>query len=314
MQQDRFDLVDYDECITPSQLCTNYNESMEIDQPKPVIVEEPKHSLTELAKQHPNPSPRTSDLMEDISSRPPALPTSLNYLMDWRNSNAENRSSTSSVGKISLESVKDSEMRLSLTQTEKEGKSHDPAKGNPFEQENNSTATQYTTLEGIAEVIGETDHEPEKKQLPKVEAASSETALGQAGKGCNCKKSRCLKLYCECFAAQKNCTKECNCVECHNTMEHGEDKQGALTRIMAKNPFSLLRRTVADSEPLIGCNCKKSSCQQNYCYCYKMGKHCNHLCKCVECENRVIPAPAPPTQWEGKKYLKVFTSHVCVDK
>lgn len=38
-------------------------------------------------------------------------------------------------------------------------------------------------------------------------------------KACNCKKSKCLKLYCECFAARMYCV-NCNCVECHNNSQH----------------------------------------------------------------------------------------------
>lgn len=34
---------------------------------------------------------------------------------------------------------------------------------------------------------------------------------------CKCKKSRCLKLYCECFAAKEFCT-GCQCVNCLNTV------------------------------------------------------------------------------------------------
>jgi hypothetical protein len=33
---------------------------------------------------------------------------------------------------------------------------------------------------------------------------------------CNCKKSRCLKLYCECFAGELYCD-GCNCNDCHNS-------------------------------------------------------------------------------------------------
>lgn len=30
-------------------------------------------------------------------------------------------------------------------------------------------------------------------------------------KGCNCKKSKCLKKYCECYNAQQACGPHCNC-------------------------------------------------------------------------------------------------------
>ena len=35
---------------------------------------------------------------------------------------------------------------------------------------------------------------------------------------CNCKKSKCLKLYCECFASELFCD-GCNCTECRNTIQ-----------------------------------------------------------------------------------------------
>ena len=40
--------------------------------------------------------------------------------------------------------------------------------------------------------------------------------------GCTCKKTHCLKMYCECFAAGKKCGEECGCVACKNTTEHEE--------------------------------------------------------------------------------------------
>ncbi len=33
---------------------------------------------------------------------------------------------------------------------------------------------------------------------------------------CNCKKSKCLKLYCDCFAAGLGCAPDCNCFSCEN--------------------------------------------------------------------------------------------------
>ena len=35
-------------------------------------------------------------------------------------------------------------------------------------------------------------------------------------RSCNCKNSRCTKLYCECFAAGVYCNETCNCVNCCN--------------------------------------------------------------------------------------------------
>uniref|UniRef100_A0A915LDZ2 CRC domain-containing protein n=1 Tax=Meloidogyne javanica TaxID=6303 RepID=A0A915LDZ2_MELJA len=38
-------------------------------------------------------------------------------------------------------------------------------------------------------------------------------------KGCHCKKSNCLKNYCECYEAKVPCTERCKCIACKNT-EH----------------------------------------------------------------------------------------------
>lgn len=50
---------------------------------------------------------------------------------------------------------------------------------------------------------------------------------------CNCKKSKCLKLYCECFSALKFCS-GCNCFECHNTSEFAIERQDAIKATMER--------------------------------------------------------------------------------
>lgn len=52
---------------------------------------------------------------------------------------------------------------------------------------------------------------------------------------CNCKKSRCLKLYCECFAAQKFC-QECNCLNCANLSTNSEERDQVMKAVMNRNP------------------------------------------------------------------------------
>eukprot|EP00953_Heterococcus_sp_UTEX-ZZ885_P037415 19221-Heterococcus_DN1.PRE.5 len=41
---------------------------------------------------------------------------------------------------------------------------------------------------------------------------------------CNCKKSHCLKLYCDCFSGGVHCGWGCNCANCQNTAnpEHAQ--------------------------------------------------------------------------------------------
>src|SRR5689334_2046011 len=43
-------------------------------------------------------------------------------------------------------------------------------------------------------------------------------------KPCNCTKSQCLKLYCDCFANGEFCHL-CNCTNCFNNLNHEEDRQ-----------------------------------------------------------------------------------------
>ena len=37
---------------------------------------------------------------------------------------------------------------------------------------------------------------------------------------CKCAKSKCLKMYCECFTAGRFCDQSCTCVNCHNIEEN----------------------------------------------------------------------------------------------
>ena len=56
-----------------------------------------------------------------------------------------------------------------------------------------------------------------------------------AQKHCNCKNSRCLKLYCECFASGRYCD-NCNCLSCCNNSNHEAVRQAAVEAILERNP------------------------------------------------------------------------------
>ena len=52
---------------------------------------------------------------------------------------------------------------------------------------------------------------------------------------CNCKKSQCLKLYCDCFAYGLGCSPDCNCADCAN-LEGNEQRKLAMDAIVERNP------------------------------------------------------------------------------
>ncbi len=329
MQRENLYLPDLDDNYLAPQLYTNCAENMEMLPPRP--AEEPtrvsRPSLPNPPESEP-PVPRTSDAMEDIS-RPPQLPKSLDYLGDWRSgSNRPSNENRLSVERISMgSSTAGEQLRLSLSQPEAMD-TRPPDKNNPFEGSPLRGISLYSDdigpkQDGRREPIKEESKDPPSGIPAKSHAAGDPSKL----KGCNCKKSRCLKLYCECLALQKYCTPDCNCVDCHNTMEHKEERETAVNRIMTKNPNSLLRR-VPDPvhEPLVGCNCKRSSCQQNYCYCYKKGINCGKLCKCTDCANhkgqstfssvasRTDESPVVSLHGDGPTRSNVLTANLCLGK
>jgi hypothetical protein len=55
--------------------------------------------------------------------------------------------------------------------------------------------------------------------------------------GCTCKKSKCLKLYCQCFAASALCDKEkCKCGTCKNDITRETEIMRARSNVLYRNP------------------------------------------------------------------------------
>lgn len=124
-------------------------------------------------------------------------------------------------------------------------------------------------------------------------------------KPCNCTKSQCLKLYCDCFANGEFCYM-CNCMNCNNNIAHEEFRQRAIRSCLERNP-NAFRPKIGKSKdgsmmapvgigvhtdivvPLRkhtkGCNCKRSGCLKNYCECYEAKIGCSSNCKCIGCRN-----------------------------
>lgn len=139
-----------------------------------------------------------------------------------------------------------------------------------------------------------------KKKRNKTMAAFS----GDGCKRCNCKKSKCLKLYCDCFAAGMYCVEPCSCHGCLNRPQYEQTVLETRQQIESRNPlafapkiiersgdFSANNRedgvssTPASARHKRGCNCKKSMCLKKYCECYQANVGCSDNCRCEGCKN-----------------------------
>ena len=76
--------------------------------------------------------------------------------------------------------------------------------------------------------------------------------------GCKCSRTRCLKLYCDCFQSGKVCISTCACNSCLNTKEesgdHGE-RTKAIHSILNRRPDAFQKR---EKNADAGCACKNS--------------------------------------------------------
>ncbi|XP_058623833.1 spexin prohormone 2 isoform X2 [Onychostoma macrolepis] len=107
---------------------------------------------------------------------------------------------------------------------------------------------------------------------------------------CNCTKSQCLKLYCECFANGDVCN-NCKCLNCYNNTEHNLERSQAIKACLDRNPGAFRPKIGSRKQGNVkgchtkGCNCKRSGCLKNYCECYEAKIMCTSTCKCVGCRN-----------------------------
>ncbi|KAK2647077.1 hypothetical protein Ddye_022272 [Dipteronia dyeriana] len=155
-----------------------------------------------------------------------------------------------------------------------------------------------------AYLVGEESNlnSPKKKRRRMELAGESESAC----KRCNCKKSKCLKLYCECFAAGVYCIEPCSCQDCFNKPIHEDTVLATRKQIESRNPLAFAPKVIRNSDSVPehglhlqdessktpasarhkrGCNCKKSSCLKKYCECYQGGVGCSINCRCEGCKN-----------------------------
>ncbi|PPS01248.1 hypothetical protein GOBAR_AA19408 [Gossypium barbadense] len=124
----------------------------------------------------------------------------------------------------------------------------------------------------------------------------------QAWKHCNCIRSRCVKLYCECFAAGIYCD-NCACQNCLNNPDYDDTVLDTRQQIELRDPLAFASPVVfpSNDSPNVtghgnlmnagsprhrrGCKCKRTKCLKNYCDCYRAEVGCSAICNCEDCDN-----------------------------
>ncbi|KAL4085648.1 hypothetical protein PRIC1_014984 [Phytophthora ramorum] len=153
-------------------------------------------------------------------------------------------------------------------------------------------------------------------------------------RGCNCKKSGCLKFYCECFTAGDRCGERCRCVDCKNQAHNHEEVAQAVQAIekRTKRSFrpSLAAPRATETEPapeptsrqaatterkaamaMAGtsfkpvCICTDGVCTAE-CPCLRLFGGCSSRCQCKGCQVPTQPEKTKGCSCKKSNCLKLY--------
>ena len=118
---------------------------------------------------------------------------------------------------------------------------------------------------------------------------------------CTCKKTKCIKKYCECFSSGILCF-NCKCENCENktffsdnfnrknsnNINNTNKKEEEIKEKKESKQINETNLDLSDNDTkkLIICTCSKSGCNKNYCECFKAKVKCNNKCRCIKCLNK----------------------------
>ncbi|EXB39198.1 hypothetical protein L484_006166 [Morus notabilis] len=140
----------------------------------------------------------------------------------------------------------------------------------PWDGETQVTETTYQTSEYlVGEELKHTSPR-NKRHVRNTLCKSEQVGEDLACKRCNCKRSKCLKLYCECFAAGLYCVEPCSCQDCLNKPIHENIVLETRKQIESRNPLAFAPKVIRSVDAVSE---------------YGGGVGCSMGCRCVGCKN-----------------------------
>ncbi|KAF9681212.1 hypothetical protein SADUNF_Sadunf06G0201900 [Salix dunnii] len=205
--------------------------------------------------------------------------------------------------KISCSKLLNLVERVSLTAGDRVLQAKDSLATSPTTSESFHNMEFYSNLQPQEQVTPHNKRRFSSGHAGNFEKKASST-VGDDCKRCNCRKTKCLKLYCDCFAAGIYCAGTCACQGCFNRPEYDDIVLETRQQIESRNPLAFAPKIVQrvtefqaiDAEDLglftpssgkhkTGCNCKRSMCVKKYCECYQANVGCSNACRCEGCRN-----------------------------